>query len=106
MLAASAHAQTQTEMNADADADFRKADAELNAIYAQAKAALDKEGRAKLVTAQRAWLAYRDAQAALEADSARGGSMAPMLHAMALTELTETRTAQLRKLAEPDNEAD
>lgn len=92
-------AQTQAEMNAKAAADFQRADARLNAVYAKLRAALDEEGRDRLKTAQRAWVAFRDAEAALAADTeARGGSMAPLVYATAQEELTTARIGQLRKM--------
>jgi len=92
----SARAQTQGEMNREAAAEFQKADRELNKLYPQVVAKLDAEGQEKLKAAQRAWVAFRDAQAALEADSARGGTMAPLLHSASLTATTQDRIKQLR----------
>jgi uncharacterized protein YecT (DUF1311 family) len=92
----SAHAQTQAQMNQEAAAEFKKADAELNKVYPQVLAKLDAEGKDKLKAAQRAWVAFRDAQAELEADTARGGSMAPLLRATSMTQTTEDRVKQLK----------
>ncbi len=94
----SAVAQTQSEMTAEAAADFKKADAALNVVYKKLRATLDGEGQAKLKAAQKAWLAYRDAQAALDADASRGGSIAPMEYAMSRTASTEARTTALRAM--------
>ncbi len=95
--AVSAHAQTQAEMNNQAWADFKKADAELNKVYAQVMAKLDDEGKEKLKTAQRAWIAFRDAQAELDADVSRGGTMVPLLRASSMTDTTQARIKQLRE---------
>jgi uncharacterized protein YecT (DUF1311 family) len=92
----SAHAQTQGQMNQEAAAEFKKADAQLNKIYPQVLAKLDAEGKEKLKAAQRAWVAFRDAQAELDADTARGGTMAPLLRATSLTQTTEDRITQLK----------
>ena len=71
------HAQTQAAMNAQARAEFEKADAELNKTYEALLAKLpDAEGKEKLKHSQRAWLAFRDAEAAF---AAGGGTMAPTL---------------------------
>src|SRR6266478_2114836 len=84
------HAQTQAAMNAQARAEFVKADAELNKIYEALLAKLtDAEGKEKLKQSQRAWLAFRDAEAAFAADQARGGSMAPTIRYATMTELTQ-----------------
>jgi uncharacterized protein YecT (DUF1311 family) len=59
------HAQTQAAMNAQVRAEFAKADAALNKTYDALLAKLpDAEGKEKLKQSQRAWLAFRDAEAA------------------------------------------
>jgi uncharacterized protein YecT (DUF1311 family) len=100
----SAHAQTQAQMNQEAAADFKKADAELNKVYPQVVAKLDAEGKEKLKAAQRAWVAFRDAQAELDADMARGGTMAPLLRATSMTQTTEDRVKQLKAFLKELNE--
>ena len=96
LTAASALAQSQHEMNQQAEADFNKADAELNRAYKKLLNGLDAESQKKLKAAQRAWLAFRDAQAEFAADAeARGGSMQPMIYFGARAELTRERTKQL-----------
>lgn len=88
-------AQSQQEMNRQAEADAAVADKKLNAAYQKAMADLDDEGKALLKASQRAWLAYRDAEAARVADEMRGGSAAPLLYAGTLATLTKERTARL-----------
>ena len=84
-------------MNAQARTEFAQADAELNKTYeALLKKLPDAEGKEKLKQSQRAWLAFRDAEAAFAADEARGGTMAPTLRYATMTELTEQRTKQLK----------
>ncbi|HEU4650144.1 MAG TPA: lysozyme inhibitor LprI family protein, partial [Croceibacterium sp.] len=57
-----------------------------------------------LLAAQRAWLAYRDAQCRSESFMARGGSMQPMLELQCKAYMTELRIQQLRLLiAGPGN---
>jgi uncharacterized protein YecT (DUF1311 family) len=91
------HAQTQAAMNAQARAQFVKADAELNNTYETLLAKLpDVESREKLKQSQRAWLAFRDAEAAFAAGQARGGSMAPTIRHETMTELTQQRIKQLK----------
>jgi uncharacterized protein YecT (DUF1311 family) len=99
-----ARAQSQAQMNQEAFADFKKADQTLNKIYPQVLAKLDTEGQEKLKAAQRAWVSYRDAQAELEADQARGGSLAPLLRANSMTTTTEERIKQLREFLKELNE--
>ena len=92
-----ANAQTQAEMNRQAAKDFHKADAELNSTYAALMAKLpDAESKRKLKESQRAWIAFRDAEAAFAADPFRGGSAAPVLRWTSMTETTEQRIKQLK----------
>jgi len=91
------HAQTQAAMNAQARAEFERADAELNKTYeALLKKLPDAERKEKLKQSQRAWLAFRDAEAAFAADQARGGSIAPTIRYETMTELTQQRIKQLK----------
>jgi uncharacterized protein YecT (DUF1311 family) len=100
--------QAQMEMNACAAIDFERADAELNAEYRRAIASArvaDREfddagdrrpgDEATLREAQRAWVAFRDAQCRLEGYEARGGSMEPMLYEGCRARLTRARIRQL-----------
>jgi uncharacterized protein YecT (DUF1311 family) len=86
------HAQTQAAMNAQARAEFEQVDAELNKTYEALLTKLaDAESKEKLKQSQRAWLAFRDAEAAFVADRTRGGSMAPTVRYETMTKLTQQR---------------
>ena len=92
-------AQSQAEMNREAGKSFETADAELNKVYKEFSAKIDKESQEKLKATQKAWVVFRDAEADLVADfDARGGSMAPMIREGCRAALTKERTAALRKL--------
>lgn len=102
---------TQMEMTYCAGKEFKKADKELNEVYADAMAAmktLDEglegsglEGAANaLIAAQRAWIPFRDAACASEGFMARGGSMEPMLILGCKATLTKQRIEDLKTLAE------
>ncbi len=94
---AQVHAQTQAGMNTKARAEFERADAELNKTYEALLIKLpDAESKEMLKQSQRAWLAFRDAEAAFAADEARGGSMAPTIRYETMTELTQQRIKQLK----------
>ena len=96
LLIPQVHAQTQAAMNAQARSEFLQAAAELNRTYEALLTKLpDAEGKEKLKKAQRAWLAFRDAEAAFAADKVRAGSMAPTLRYETITELTRQRIKQL-----------
>jgi uncharacterized protein YecT (DUF1311 family) len=91
------HAQTQAAMNAQAPAEFVQADAELNKTYEALLTKLPDVGsKDKLKQSQRAWLAFRDAEAPFVANQARGGSIAPTIRYETMTELTQERIKQLK----------
>lgn len=92
--------QTQADMTQCAGEDYRKADRELNAVYAQVRTALPEAERERLKLAQRAWIASRDADCELEPYGARGGSMEPMLMAACKADRTAQRTKWLKSLVE------
>jgi uncharacterized protein YecT (DUF1311 family) len=93
------HAQSQQEMNAEAAESFKKADKELNEVYAKVLANLDEEAKENLKKSQRAWVAWRDAEAAFRADAeARGGSMWPLIHEGVRGRLTKERVKSLKEL--------
>ena len=97
LLIPHSHAQTQAAMNVQARAESEQADAELNKTYEALLTRLpDAQGKEKLKQSQRAWLAFRDAEAAFASDQARGGSMAPTMRYAIMTELTQQRIKQLK----------
>ncbi len=87
---------SQQDMNQCADATARAADNDLNIRYGQAmENARDGIAQAKLRAAQRAWIPYRDAACAMAGDSARGGSLAPLLTLSCLQHMTSMRALEL-----------
>jgi uncharacterized protein YecT (DUF1311 family) len=102
------NAQTQVEMNYCAHVDWEAADTELNSTYKDVREALKVRDRDlvagelkaadRLLDAQRAWIAYRDAHCEVDSFSARGGSMQPMLYSGCLATVTRNRTKQLGSL--------
>lgn len=102
--------QTQADMTICAGKDHEKADKDLNAAYQKLRKQLaerDKTADASskgatdaLVTAQRAWVAFRDANCALSGFQARGGTMEPMLIASCLADMSSKRADELRQLSE------
>ena len=110
VLTTPAPAQTQTRMNADAATAYQRADAAMTAqwkrTYAYMKGRDAQNGSrgggfgyaAATLASQRAWLAFRTAQCAIEAGEFAGGSMQPLARAQCLTRLTKERSIQLRNL--------
>jgi uncharacterized protein YecT (DUF1311 family) len=91
------HAQTQASMNAQARSEFEKADTELNKTYeALLKKLPDAQNKQDLKASQRAWLVFRDAEAAFVANQANGGSIAPTIRYETMTQLTQQRIKQLK----------
>ncbi len=90
-------AQSQSELNQQTARTHQQLDRELNAVYKRLLDTLDDEGKTRLKKAQRAWIAFRDAEADFSADFGRGGSIAPSLYNASLAELTRQRIAQLQE---------
>jgi uncharacterized protein YecT (DUF1311 family) len=96
----SAHAQCddkQTTMElADCwNAELKKADAELNRVYQAALKKHRPENTVKLRKAQRAWIAFRDAQCEAEGSIYQGGTIQPIIEAHCRVKLTQERTKDL-----------
>ena len=101
------NAATQSDMNICADQAFRRSDAALNSTYRQITDRLktDAAARGLLVTAQKAWLAFRDADCAFASSAVSGGSIYPMIVTQCRDALTQDRTRRLAgylKCAEGD----
>ena len=67
---------TQSEMNDCAAREAKKADAALNATYRELlqKIKEDKTATEKVVIAEKAWIAFRDAELAAALDACRGST--------------------------------
>ena len=101
---------TQIEMNTCAAQDWAAADARLNDVYAETLAVMQASDRDypidgpseedRLRRAQRAWVAYRDANCDSAGYPMRGGSAEPLLFYGCLRAMTEDRIADLQSLTE------
>ena len=97
---------TQRALNECAAGDLRESDKELNNIYQELleKHKSDSMFVNDLKTAQRAWVAYRDAhlRSRYPADDKRAsGSARPMCEALILKRLTEERINLLKEMNDP-----
>lgn len=92
------HAATQTDINICADRAAKAADAELNTVYRQVQSRLkdSPEGHKGLVAAQRAWIAFRDAECRFAASGVGGGSAMPMVMSNCLAQVTRRRADDLK----------
>jgi uncharacterized protein YecT (DUF1311 family) len=96
-----ANAPNQSAMNICADDAYKTADRDLNAQYAQTRKAIlayDPEGDKLLITAQRAWVVFRDAHCAASSFAFKGGSMEPYSKGMCLAVTTKARTDELKRM--------
>jgi uncharacterized protein YecT (DUF1311 family) len=92
------NAVTTVDMKECASADLQKADKALNATYKKLMAKLDdKLSKEKLKKAQKAWIAFRDANAEFSADEARGGTMERLIYMETVTYMTEQREKELAR---------
>lgn len=93
-----AGANTQMSMNACADAAYKKTDAELNHLYQQILGRLkqDKDTTRLLVTAQRHWVSFRDAECAFSSSAGADGSIYPLLVTQCRDTLTHHRVQQFK----------
>jgi len=90
---------SQQAMTTCADFDYAVADQKLNKLYGELTKVTepgDEKDVALLRKAQRAWIAFRDAECDYAASASEGGSIYPMLVLECLTRLTEARIKQLQ----------
>ena len=104
--------QNQLELTEQACAAYKKADAEMNAIYQKIlnENRKDRLFVQKLRSAQRAWLMFRDAhlESIFPAADKRAayGSVQPMCHCMELEKITDERTRVLKQWVDGVEEGD
>ncbi|HEY1981709.1 MAG TPA: lysozyme inhibitor LprI family protein [Xanthobacteraceae bacterium] len=90
----------QMEINACAGANLQAADAALNKVYRQVMVQQsDTASKDQLKEVERAWIAYRDRECALEVGPQEdGGSIWPMEMSNCLEKKTATRIRELTRL--------
>lgn len=96
--------ESQAGVNICAHEDYKTADAKLNETYGEIMKRLsdDPDGRKLLQAAQRAWIAFRDAECDFSTAGSQSGSIYPTLMSGCLQSLTEARTEQLGGYLECD----
>jgi uncharacterized protein YecT (DUF1311 family) len=92
------NALSQREMNNCANEAYEKSDTELNALYKQVTSRLkgDAKQASLLVAAQRAWIAFRDAECAFVSSPTTGGSVNSMVQANCRDRVTSARVNDLK----------
>ena len=94
-------ATTMAAMRACENARYQTAGREMDAAYDALLKGLNGEQKHKLLRAQKAWLRFREANAAFEASTIQGGTLAPLVKISVLTKMTSARTEELRRQSAP-----
>jgi uncharacterized protein YecT (DUF1311 family) len=94
-----ANASDQATMNQCAGQDFKAADKALNTVYQQITGRLkdNPDGKKLLVSAQRAWVGFRDAECKFSSSGVTGGSAYPWVYSNCLTGVTKIRVEALKQ---------
>ncbi len=87
--------EDQNALNTCTGLEYRAADKQLNATFHALMTKLSKDGQAQLQKAQRAWIAYRDAQCDFDTAASVGGTIHPMAEAECLGNLTKIQAQHL-----------
>ncbi|RBO89691.1 lysozyme inhibitor LprI family protein [Pseudochrobactrum asaccharolyticum] len=90
-------AEDQATMTKCANDELAKADKQLNANYKKIESRLadDEDTKKLLITSQRLWMKFRDAECNFATSTIAGGSLHPMMVAMCRSQLTSDRNKQL-----------
>lgn len=93
-----ANASDQATMNECAGKALKASDGELNTLYKQIAARLkdDQDKTRLLVAAQKAWIAFRDAECDFSAAGVTGGSVYPMIVLQCRDGLTQNRVKDFK----------
>ncbi|MEQ9969287.1 lysozyme inhibitor LprI family protein [Pectobacterium carotovorum] len=93
------NANTQLEMSQCAADEYKKVDGELNRLYQDVvKRVVIEEHKALLKSAQRKWIAYRDADCEFQTFPTTGGSVHGMVYSQCLTEKTAERVKEFKTM--------
>jgi uncharacterized protein YecT (DUF1311 family) len=87
--------QTQPEMNACSRLDYQQVDKKLQQVYDRLRSKLPNTSQQQLVSAQRAWIAFRDSNCDFQKSFFEGGSIAPTMLNCCLSDTTQQRTSEL-----------
>lgn len=89
------NASDQATLNQCADLDYQAADKKLNETYSKLLKKVSPQSKPRLQKAERAWVAYREAQCEFLTSSPTPYSAQPMIHLYCLSRLTEAQTKLL-----------
>ncbi|NEQ50226.1 MAG: DUF1311 domain-containing protein [Leptolyngbya sp. SIO3F4] len=88
---------TQLDMNQCAAENYQISDKALNQVYQDVRQELSDTAKSQLMTAEERWLVFRDAQCTFESDRFEGGSIAPLIQASCMEQITDNRIAELKQ---------
>ena len=89
------NAQSTPELKQDAYAEFQKSDKAMNAAYQKLMSVLTDDGKKKLRLSQRAWVAFRDAEADFDSHHFGEGKLGGVERLGSMNMRTEERTKKL-----------
>jgi uncharacterized protein YecT (DUF1311 family) len=87
--------QTTTQMNYCSQQEFQSADQKLNRIYQKLIKSLSKQQRQRLISAQQAWLKFRDRSCEYEKGQFERGTLASSTYRYCLARITQQRIADI-----------
>lgn len=87
--------QTTIEMNQCSAQEADAADQKLNQVYQQLTAKLDPKQRERMVSAQLAWIEFRDKTCEYERGQFEGGTIATSTYYYCIARVTEQRVSDL-----------
>ncbi len=92
-------ASSQADMNACADKSYVASNATLNKLYGQIQQRLsdNADARKLLVTSQRAWIAFRDAECSFSSSAVAGGTAYSMIDELCHDDMTQKRIEDLKR---------
>jgi uncharacterized protein YecT (DUF1311 family) len=88
---------SQAELDMCAGRGFKIADTKLNMLYNLLLSKYERNNAAVLKTAERAWIAYREAECAYETNESIGGTINPMVTSICATDKTNARIKELTR---------
>ncbi|MEO0542096.1 MAG: lysozyme inhibitor LprI family protein [Cyanobacteria bacterium P01_A01_bin.105] len=88
---------TQLDMNQCAAENYSISDKALNRVYQEVRQGLGEAATARLTTAEERWIVFREAHCNFESDRFEGGSIAPLIQASCMEQITDNRIAELQQ---------
>ena len=94
--------ETQQAMNQCAADNYKISDELLNQVYQQIRRGLNEGAKQQLTDAEERWITFRDTECAFESQYFEGGSIATMIQASCMEQITDNRIAELQESPKPE----